>query len=321
MLGTFHYHGLIRKYIAVFGTLFNDITVKRIDNNDNIKEVIKVPLSYGPKQKFINRIVQNPNIEKGVAIQLPRMGFDMTNMQYNPDRKLNSLNQKVVNYQGNLGRVYSPVPYDLTFNLYIMVRYSTDGAMIVEQILPAFKPDFTVTINALPTMDIKIDMPIVLNGVQVEDSYDGDFLTRRAIIYTLDFTAKCYFYPNIKGEGFGDFSEEANVKLIRTTITNFHLLTSGQAATLTSPILLETSNEGNDNAILLETGTDKLLNEVSTRGLDKSRVLTAIKDTVSDSFNPNDLIDSTSIINEKQFFAEGREYNPETGTYDDGDEQ
>ena len=237
MLGTFHYHGLLRKYIAVFGTLFNDINIKRIDNSGNINETIKVPLAYGPKQKFLTRITQDPSLTKQVALQLPRIGFDMASMSYDPERKLNSLNKKIVRYNDNIGRLYSPVPYLLTFNLYVFVKNAVDGAMIMEQILPAFKPDFTVTINAIPTMGIKIDMPIVLNGVTLEDSYEGEYVTRRAIIYTLDFTSKVYFYPNIKGTGFGDYSEEANVNLIRTAITNFHILSRDQVAALTSPLL------------------------------------------------------------------------------------
>ena len=318
MLGTFHYHGLLRKYIAVFGTLFNDISIKRIDNNDNIKETIKVPLAYGPKQKFLTRIEQDNSLTRSVAIQLPRIGFDMSSLTYDPERKLNSLNRKYVKYNGNLGQIYSPVPYLLTFNLYVFVKNAVDGAMIIEQILPAFKPDFTVTINAIPTMGIKIDMPIVLNGVSVEDSYEGDFTARRAIIYTIDFTSKVYFYPNIKGTGFGDFSEEANVKLIRTAITNFHILSSEQVALVTSPLLLETSTESNSDAILLETGTDKLLYEDNNKGLDSSRVKSAIKSSLSqEDVDPEDVFDKTSIVDEKSFFAEGRMYDPVTGTYID----
>ena len=318
MLGTFHYHGLLRKYIAVFGTLFNDINIKRIDNSGNINETIKVPLAYGPKQKFLTRITQDPSLTKQVALQLPRIGFDMASMSYDPERKLNSLNKKIVRYNDNIGRLYSPVPYLLTFNLYVFVKNAVDGAMIMEQILPAFKPDFTVTINAIPTMGIKIDMPIVLNGVTLEDSYEGEYVTRRAIIYTLDFTSKVYFYPNIKGTGFGDYSEEANVNLIRTAITNFHILSRDQVAALTSPLLLETSTPSNSNAILLETGTDKLIYETRTSGLDKSRVKSVIKSSIAEAnVDPAAVFDQTSVVDEKFFYDEGREYNPITGTYID----
>ena len=317
MLGTFHYHGLIRKYIAVFGTLFNDISIKRIDNSGNIQKTIKVPLAYGPKQKFLARITQESNLNRSVAIQLPRIGFDMTSMSYDPERKLNSLNRKFVRHNNNVGAMYSPVPYELQFNLYIFVKNSVDGAMIIEQILPAFKPDFTVTINAIPTMGIKIDMPIVLNSVGIEDSYEGDFATRRAIIYSLDFTSKVMFYPNIQGSGFGDYSEESNLNLIRTTITNFHILSQSQTAAISDSLLLETSSESNDDYILMESGTDKLIAETSKSGTDKARVVSAIKDSIGESASVNDIFDSVSYVNDKQFFAEGREYDPISGTYID----
>ena len=167
-------------------------------------------------------------------------------------------------------------------------------------------------------MGIKIDMPIVLNGVTLEDSYEGEYVTRRAIIYTLDFTSKVYFYPNIKGTGFGDYSEEANVNLIRTAITNFQILSRDQVAALTSPLLLETSTPSNSNAILLETGTDKLIYETRTSGLDKSRVKSVIKSSIAEAnVDPAAVFDQTSVVDEKFFYDEGREYNPITGTYID----
>lgn len=315
MLGTFHYHGLIRKYIAVFGTLFNDITIKRIDNSNNIKETIKVPLSYGPKQKFLVRITQESNINRNVAITLPRIGFEMTSMSYDPERKLNSLNAKVVQRDGSIGRMYAPVPYNLSFSVNVFVKNAVDGAMIVEQILPAFKPDFTVTINAIPTMDIKIDMPITLQSVSVEDSYEGDFTTRRAIVYTLDFESKVYFYPNIKGRGFGDYSEEDGLGLIRTAITNFHILSGDQIAKILDHVILETSTETDINYILMETGTDKIIDESSSKGLDKSKVISAIKNSVPQSTNINDVFDSTSIVEDYNFYIDGKEYDPITGNY------
>lgn len=312
MLGTFHYHGLIRKYIAVFGTLFNDITLKRINSSNVITETIKVPLSYGPKQKFLARITDNPNLSKSVALQLPRLGFDLTSMTYDSERKLNSLNQNVAGYKGNIGRIYSPVPYTLSFNLYIMVKNAIDGSMIVEQILPAFKPEFTVTINAVPTMGIKIDMPIILGSVSLEDNYEGDFTSRRALIYTLDFTAKVYFYPNIQGKGFGDYSDETPVDLIRTTITNFYVLPHDQTHQPLYYIANETSTEYSTDNILLETGDDMLL---ETSGLDFNKVKTAISATLPDNLNLDDEFDILTPVVVKQFFEEGRVYDPVTGLY------
>lgn len=315
MLGTFHYHGLIRKYIAVFGTLFNDISIKRIDSSGVVQKTIKVPLSYGPKQKFLVRITQESNLNRSIAMQLPRIGFEMTSMTYDPERKINSLNSKIVQRQGNIGRVYSPVPYNLSFSVNVFVKNAVDGAMIIEQILPAFKPEFTVTINALPTMDIKIDMPITLQGVSVEDTYEGDFTTRRAIVYTLDFETKVYFYPNIKGTGFGDYSEEENLQLIRTAITNFHILSKDQVAAILDNVILEDSTESNINYILMETGTDKIIAETSKAGLDKTKVISALKSSISQSANVNDVFESSSFIDDNQFFIDGRDYDPVTGNY------
>ena len=315
MLGTFHYHGLIRKYIAVFGTLFNDISIKRIDSSGVIQSTIKVPLSYGPRQKFLVRITQESNLNRSVAMQLPRIGFEMTSMTYDPERKLNSLNSKIVQRQGNIGRVYSPVPYNLSFSVNVFVKNAIDGAMIIEQILPAFKPEFTVTINALPTMNIKIDMPITLQGVSVEDSYEGEFTTRRAIVYTLDFETKVYFYPNIKGTGFGDYSEEENLQLIRTAITNFHILSKDQVAAILDNIILEDSTESDINYILMETGTDKIIAETTNEGLDKTKVVSVLESSISQSANINDVFDSSSFIDDNQFFIEGKDYDPVTGNY------
>ena len=319
MLGTFHYHGLLRKYIAVFGTLFNDVTVKRIDNSGNVKETMKVPLAYGPKQKFLTRITQDPNNERGVAVQVPRIGFEMTSMDYDAERKLNSLNTRVAGHNGEIGKVYSPVPYNLTFNVAVFVKNAIDGAMIIEQILPAFKPDFTVTINALPTMGIKIDMPIILNGVSVEDSYEGDFTQRRSIIYTLDFTTKVYFYPNIQGRGFGDYSDGTSLNVIRTAITNFHILSNEQSASLSSSLLLESSTESNLNYILVQNEstsaqeTDRIVLEDDDSNLSESKVISSIKDSISGNID----IDSNyiSFVNDSQFYEGGKDFDPFTGNY------
>ena len=177
MIGQYWYHGLVRKYVAVFGTLFNDIHVQRRNSSGNVTETIKVPLAYGPKQKFLTRISGDANLDKKVGMQLPRMGFDMTSMAYSPERMLHPLHNRTSKYKGETGVVKSPVPYDFAFALNIFVKNADDGTQIIEQILPFFQPDFTVTINALPTMGIKIDLPIVLGGVNVEDSYEGDFLS------------------------------------------------------------------------------------------------------------------------------------------------
>ncbi len=323
MLGSFHYHGLIRKYIAVFGTLFNDIKIKRIDSNDNITEVIQVPLAYGPKQKFITRIAGSPNLSEKVAITLPRIGFDMTSITYDQERKLSSLNKLTKQGSSGIGTMYQSVPYTLNFGLYILVKNAIDGAMIIEQILPAFKPDFTVTINAVPTMGVKIDIPYVLNGVSVEDSYEGDFSTRRAIIYTLDFSARVQFYPNIKGRDFGDFSDSVpEAALIRTSIVNFHLLNPTAISDVPDVLVLETSSEFSSDAILLEDETltddsinnDRMIAETSGAGIDTQKVKSYIKSTTGTGASVEDEFDDYTQVHE--IFDSGRDFNMSTGTYE-----
>jgi hypothetical protein len=314
MLGKFHYHGLIRKYIAVFGTLFNDIKIIRIDSSNNVTDTINVPLAYGPKQKFITRLSANPNLQNHIALSLPRLGFDMTSLMYDPERSVNKLNKNHAFKNGNRGTMYAPVPYILSFSLYALVKNAIDGAMIIEQILPAFKPEFTVTIHAVPSMNIKIDMPIILNDVSVEDSYEGDFISRRAIIYTLNFTAKVMFYPNIKGTGFGDFSDDEAETLIRTTITNFHVLNSSQIAEALNIVVLENSTDFSTTALLSETG-EKLILEESSSSLDVNRVVSSISNKMPLNVSPDDTISEATIVDIKQFFAEGRDYDPVTGQY------
>ena len=175
---------------------------------------MRVPLAYAPKEKFIQRLEQQANLDKGrtFAITLPRMGFELTGLKYDATRKLNKM-QKTVRVRGTDSTVhnfnYSPVPYDISFSLYSFTATAENGLQIVEQILPYFQPDLTVTINAIPELNIKRDVPIVLDEVLYEDTYDGDFNKRRAVIYTLNFTAKTYLYGPM-----------AQSKIIRKTQTD-----------------------------------------------------------------------------------------------------
>lgn len=196
MFGQVFYHDTIRKYVILFGTLFNDVYIKKDDGTDTT-QTIKVPISYGPKQKFLVRLEQDPTISKPVAIQLPRMAFEMVDIRYAAERKLPTINKiSVVNPDdpNKLTYQYMPVPYDLTFNLNIMVKQARDGTRILEQILPFFTPEWTATLNLDPTMQHRYDIPIILNTVSSEDSYTGNFNERRAIIWTLNFTLKGYVF-------------------------------------------------------------------------------------------------------------------------------
>ena len=195
------YHELIRKTVVAFGTLFNDLYVYRKNSTGKVIQKMKVPLAYGPKQKFLTRLDQDSarsaeNV-KTTALTLPRIGFEMTTLTYDAPRKLNRV-QKFRKVKGadskSLQNAYMPVPYNVGFSLFAMAKNSEDALQIVEQILPTFQPDYTISLNVLPTMEIVRDVPIVLNDVSYEDSYDGSFTERRVIMYTLNFTAKMYLY-------------------------------------------------------------------------------------------------------------------------------
>ena len=197
MLGQSFYHETIRKVIVSFGTMFNNISLVRKDNSGVAIQAMKVPLAYGPREKFLVRLNEDADLTKQVAITLPRIGFEIKNLSYDPTRKLNRVQQfkkvKGANTK-QLDAQYMPVPYNLELELYIMAKQSDDAVQIVEQILPYFQPDYTLTLNDMADMGIKRDVPIILNGISYEDNYQGDFTTRRALIYTLSFTAKFYLY-------------------------------------------------------------------------------------------------------------------------------
>ena len=193
------YHETIRNIIVGFGTLFNDIHVVRKNNSGVVTQSMKVPLAYGPKQKWLARLDQDAGLDSKVAITLPRMGFEIQNLTYDPARKLNRVQKfkKVktsASDSNKLDTQFMPVPYNLNIQLYVMAKNSDDALQMVEQILPYFQPDYTLTIKDMPEMGVARDIPIVLNSINYEDSYKGDYAERRAIMYTLDFTTKFYLY-------------------------------------------------------------------------------------------------------------------------------
>ena len=193
------YHETVRNIIVGFGTLFNDIHVVRKNNSGVVTQSMKVPLAYGPKQKWLARIDQDAGLDSKVAITLPRMGFEIQNLTYDPARKLNRVQKfkKVKSSASNSNKLdtqFMPVPYNLNIQLYAMAKNSDDALQMVEQILPYFQPDYTLTIKDMPEMGVARDIPIVLNSINYEDNYKGDYAERRAIMYTLDFTTKFYLY-------------------------------------------------------------------------------------------------------------------------------
>jgi hypothetical protein len=199
MFGRTWNHDSLRKYIIVFGTVFNDIYINRLSSTGEVLQTLKVPLTYGPKDKILSRLEQSPRLDNQVGIILPRISFEMTTMEYDPTRKLNTLNKLTkqsaaagtddeVKYQ------YQPVPYDMQFEMNILVKNAEDGTRIVEQIVPYFTPAFTVSVNVVPEVDSPRDIPIVLNSISSQDQYEGNFEQRRALIWTLNFTLKGWLY-------------------------------------------------------------------------------------------------------------------------------
>lgn len=197
MLGTYFYHQIIRKTTIAFGTLFNKIYIKHLDENDDTYNEIRVPLAYGPIQKFLARIEQQPDLNKPIAITLPRLSFEMTSIQYDPARKA-SVTQTFKATDGtNLKKVFLPVPYNIGFQLNLISKLQDDALQVTEQILPFFQPSFNLTVDLLDSIGEKRDIPIVLDSVTFTDDYEGDFSTRRVLIYTFNFTAKTYLFGPI----------------------------------------------------------------------------------------------------------------------------
>ena len=197
MLGTYFYHEIIRKTVIAFGTLFNEVHIRHQDATGKDISDIKVPISYGPKQKFLARIQQQPDLNKAVQISLPRMSFEVNNIQYDPSRK-SGISQTFKAQEGSkLKKVFMPVPYNLGFELNILTKLQDDSMQILEQILPFFQPGFTLTIDLVKSIGEKRDVPMVLDSITFTDDYEGNFETRRALIYTLNFTAKTYMFGPI----------------------------------------------------------------------------------------------------------------------------
>ena len=201
MLGQSFYHETIRNVIVAFGTMFNNLQIVRKDNSGTVTQIMKVPLAYGPKQKFIARLDQAGDImdanNSRVAMTLPSIAFDITGLAYDAERKLGKLKQYKLQDSGDntvLKTQFAPVPYNINFGLYVMAKNTEDALQVVEQILPFFQPDYTITLNDNSSMGTSRDVPIILSGVQYEDSYDGDFNDRRVLTYTMSFTAKFYLY-------------------------------------------------------------------------------------------------------------------------------
>jgi len=200
MFGSEYYHETIRRYVIVFGTMFNDLVVWRRNTSGDIVKRIKVPIAYGPRAKFLSRIRQDPNLTKGDAISLPRMSFQISGYNYDVMRKLPTVGQiraPTTNPEINAS-VYNPVPYNIDFELSIYVLNAEDGTQLLEQILPYFTPEWTNTIKLVDDLDLRMDVPVILNNVVTDDSFEDSYENRRTIIHTLNFTMKGYMFGPVK---------------------------------------------------------------------------------------------------------------------------
>lgn len=223
MFGTYFYHQRIKNSVALFGRLFNDIYIMRKNADGNGMSTVKVPLSYAPKRKYMERLLENPDLttDSKVAIKLPRMSFEIVNFSYDSARQL----PKTTNYNkvgSNINqrtKVYAPTPYVISFQLNIYTKTQDDALQIVEQIVPYFTPQYTVTVKPLPGYpDVKDDVPITIQSITFTDDYEGAMEARRSIIYTIDFEMKMNFY--------GPTSE---AKIIRTAEADLYQMQAGLA--------------------------------------------------------------------------------------------
>ena len=193
----YFYHEILRKTIISFGTLFNGIEIRHQDSDDAVIEKIKVPLAYGPTQKFLARLEQSSSLSKGTQITLPRMSFEFIGLQYDPTRKVTTTQTfTTVNPDDKteVKRFSMPVPYTMAFELSIYTKLNDDMLQIVEQILPYFQPSYNLTVNLVETIGEKRDIPVVIENISMQDDYEGDFSTRRSLYYTIRFSAKTYLY-------------------------------------------------------------------------------------------------------------------------------
>ncbi len=206
MLGTYYYHEIIRKTIIAFGTLFNTVDIRHQKQDGTSYSTIRVPIAYGPAEKFLARLEEKPDPRQRVAITLPRLAFELTSIAYDNERKVSTMQtfKAVTNDSSKLARkVYMPVPYNLGFRLSVMTQYNEDSLQIVEQILPLFQPSFNLTIDLVEAIGEKRDVPMVLENVSFEDNYDSGYEEKRVITHTLEFVAKTYLFGDVPNSGTG----------------------------------------------------------------------------------------------------------------------
>lgn len=244
MFGRTFYHDTLRRYVILFGTLFNDVWINREDSSGNVIDVLKIPLTYGPRDKHLARIQglaegYDPQ-EQEFAMVVPRMGFEITGINYAPERKLPTVNRFVVEdiatddtkrkYQ------YNPVPYDINFSLSVFVKNSVDGTRIIEQILPYFTPEWTTTVQLIADPDITLDIPLVINSTSMDEVYEGSYEDRRTIIWNIDFTMKCVFFGPVYTQ---EIINLANTQIFDATLTDDITLAPAANTAVAASVVLQ----------------------------------------------------------------------------------
>lgn len=330
MFGTYFYNETIKRAVSIFGTCFNNISVKKIKADGTILHEQKVPISYGPKQKFLERLAEDANLSDGMrsAISLPRLAFELTGFNYDPARQQNKLLRNVKSTTeladgGKRAFQYQPAPYDLNFTLSVLAKNMSDALQIIEQIIPYFQPEYTVTMKMIDSMTDYRDVPIVLNGITMNDTYEGGFEERRVIEYTLEFTMKLYMFgPVYTGEVIRnvierDYIGDGNDAFTTTQIDGaglikevkhyepaFAQLSNGVSGstTVTFPTAINSSISVNDEVF----GTNLATNPtVSSIAADKLSIVVSSAITIDanttlkfvGSVNPNDTFVIAETVN------------------------
>ena len=218
----YFYNEILRRTIIGFGTLFNSISIKQ-SGGDTDASIIRVPLAYGPTQKFLARLTQSPDLNKATSLSLPRMSFEFTGLTYDPSRKVTTT-QKIIIQNPDSDtpdekKAYMPVPYNMQFELAVMTKLNDDALQIVEQILPYFQPSYNLTVNLVGSINEKRDIPIVLENITMQDDYEGDFESRRVLLYTIRFTAKTYLFGPVS-DASKDIITKSTVNYLTGTDTS-----------------------------------------------------------------------------------------------------
>jgi hypothetical protein len=272
MLSVPFYHSLFRKYVIIFGTLFNNIRIERVNQSGVVAHTLKVPIAYGPREKYLARVTGNPDAIATQAIQLPRMAFEVTGIQYAADRKLQTTRTVMTanNITGTnvYKKTYAPVPYDIDFQLSIMAKDTEDMTRIVEQILPYFTPEWTISAKLLSDFEQLTDIPIIIGAISIDDQYDSDFLQRRALVYTINFVMKAYLYGPV-----------TQSKLIKVTDINYSVpIDINTPVTQVVPVELQVVQpgldaNGNPTTLLANTIPYSQINEEDPYGYIDTKTL------------------------------------------------